>query len=175
MSEIVFLEDTVSGYAHRTMKNASADATLAIFIHFKTAGERLTRQCVLEQRKIYVPLSISRSLKANIPELVQALKGVKSLNIAGNGMYTMNDRYSQQELDKFVYELLKVVVPLVGITSIRSGGQTGADEAGAKAGARLDLPTTVLAPKGWKFRTAAGVDISNEVLFKERFIWEHSL
>ena len=55
------------------------------------------------------------------------------------------------------------------IVSIRTGGQTGIDEAGAKAGIKLQLPTTVLAPKGWTFRNIAGQDISNEQQFKSRF------
>jgi hypothetical protein len=54
------------------------------------------------------------------------------------------------------------------ITSIRSGGQTGFDEAGAKAGLKLGLPTTVLAPKDWEFRTNEG-NIKSEKAFKSRF------
>jgi hypothetical protein len=56
------------------------------------------------------------------------------------------------------------------ITSIRTGGQTGIDEAGAKAGLRLGIPTTVLAPKGWTFRDINSKDISNEKQFKDRFL-----
>jgi hypothetical protein len=56
------------------------------------------------------------------------------------------------------------------IESIRTGGQTGIDEAGAKAGINLSLPTTILAPKGWTFRDISGQDISNEQQFKARFV-----
>ena len=34
---------------------------------------------------------------------------------------------------------------------------------------KLGIPTTVNAPKGWKFRNEKGDDISNEQQFKERF------
>ena len=99
-------------------------------------------------------------------------KGI-SLNIAGNGIYTMKGKYTQQQVDDFTYELLKQVLnspKLINkIESIRTGGQTGFDEAGAKAGIRLGIPTTILAPKGWTFRNANGQDISDEQQFKERF------
>lgn len=99
-------------------------------------------------------------------------KGI-SLNIAGNGLYTMRGKYSQEQVDNFTYELLKAVLesPRLKnkIESIRSGGQTGFDEAGAKAGMRLGIPTTVHAPKGWTFRPEDGKDYSNERAFKERF------
>jgi hypothetical protein len=55
------------------------------------------------------------------------------------------------------------------IESIRTGGQTGFDEAGAKAAIKLGIPTMILAPKGWTFRDITGKDISNEKQFKARF------
>ena len=55
------------------------------------------------------------------------------------------------------------------IQKVRSGGQTGADEAGLVAGERLGLETTSLCPKGWRFRTANGEDIRDEKAYKARF------
>ena len=82
-------------------------------------------------------------------------------------------QYSQQQVDEFTYQLLKAVVNSPNlrnrIISVRTGGQTGFDEAGAKAGMRLGLPTLILAPKGWKFRNESGQDISDEIQFKARF------
>jgi hypothetical protein len=81
--------------------------------------------------------------------------------------------WNQEEVDLITYRLLKGVVESPNlknkIVSIRSGGQTGFDEAGAKAGIKLGLPTIVLAPKGWTFRNESGTDISNEQAFKARF------
>ena len=34
---------------------------------------------------------------------------------------------------------------------------------------KLGIPTTILAPKGWKFRDITGKDISNEKQFKSIF------
>jgi hypothetical protein len=85
----------------------------------------------------------------------------------------MKGKYTQDQIDEFTYQLLKAIVESpnlkLKINSIRSGGQTGFDEAGAKAGIKLGIPVTVLAPKGWKFRDINGKDISDEKLFKERF------
>ena len=78
-------------------------------------------------------------------------------------------KITQEQIDKFTYDLLKAVIESPNlktkIESVRSGGQTGFDEAGAKAGIKLGLLTIVLAPKGWTFRNINGQDISNEQQF----------
>jgi hypothetical protein len=176
--DIKFEEDKNTGYAARTKINASADATVALAVNFDSAGEKLTKSTVLNQNKKYIPIDVKDSLsdigvRAN--KIVQQLNSVnaQTLNIAGNGIYTMNGKYTQQEVDNFTYELLKAVVESPNlknkIISVRTGGQTGFDEAGAKAGVKLGIPTTILAPKGWKFRDISGTDISNEEAFKARF------
>lgn len=308
---VKFEEEQTTGYRNRTIKNASADATIAIALDFNTAGEKLTKNSVLEQGKKYISIdgnklevtkervdkiveqlnSINKSiveefkgfwtrqevakqtdkvflfgdntddrlntkyipsstqavirdlpnaigidtkkdrgtnkssyftdadfdvfkqqvdeaiqqaknsgktivipadgigtgkamLKEKAPKLFNYLqqelnklkndqsKGI-SLNIAGNGIYTMKGIYTQEEIDQFTYELLKAVIKSPNlknkIISIRTGGQTGFDEAGTKAGIRLGLPTLTLAPKNWTFRNVNGQDISDEKLFKDRF------
>jgi hypothetical protein len=308
-NKILFKEELTLGYKNRTIKNASADATIAIAIDFNSAGERLTKSSVLSQNKKYISLDASNltvtqervdkiveqlnsakeytsenitSLKPNevfvfgsnaegvhgkgaallaktnfgakqsqseglqgqsyavitkknwrveksstleeigkglqdmllfakqnpdkkflvtklgsslagysveeIKELFEKLKNIIpnnvilpkeyeirgiTLNIAGNGIYTMKGKYTQQQVDDFTYNLLKAVIESPNlktkIESIRSGGQTGFDEAGTKAGIKLGLPTLTLAPKGWTFRDITGKDISNEQQFKARF------
>lgn len=176
-TEIDFLEDQSTGYAQRTKVNASADATIALATDFTSAGEKLTKSTVLNQNKKYIPIDANTLTvtQERVDKIVDSLNSVnaKSLNIAGNGIYTMKNVYTQEQVDDFTYELLKAVTEsprLVNkITSLRSGGQTGFDEAGAKAGIVLGIPTTVLAPKGWKFRNINGQDISDEQAFKNRF------
>ncbi|MEO1943975.1 MAG: putative molybdenum carrier protein, partial [Candidatus Thioglobus sp.] len=178
-SEIKFEEDTNNGYAPRTRINASADATIAIAVDFTSAGERLTKRVVKEQNNTYIGLNVSKSLdlpKQRINNIVKSLNkhNVSTLNIAGNGIYTMKGQYTQEQVDTFTFELLKAVTThpdlKLPITSVRTGGQTGFDEAGAKASQRLGIPTTILAPKGWKFRTLAGIDVSNKDTFMARFL-----
>jgi len=178
-SNIIFEKDDSTGYRERTIKNASADATIAIAVDFNSAGEILTKNSVLNQGKVYMPIDGNKLevTKERVDKIVNALNSIGkdeiSLNIAGNGIYTMKGKYTQEQVDKFTYDLLKAIVESsdlkVKISSIRTGGQTGFDEAGAKAGMKLGIPTTVLAPKGWKFRDINGKDISDEKKFKERF------
>lgn len=175
--EIEFEEEQSKGYRERTIKNASADVTIAIAVDFNTAGEKLTKSSVLSQNKKYIPIDANnlKITEERINKIVKSLNLVnaKSINIAGNGIYTMKGKYTQEELDTFTYNLLKEVLESPNlknkIESIRTGGQTGFDESGAKAGIKLGIPTKILAPKGWIFRNIEGVDISNEEQFKARF------
>jgi len=185
MIQIKFKEDLSSGYANRTKENASADATIAFAIDFDSAGEKLTKKMVKQQNKLYIPINANylEVTKDRVYKIVKMLNsinkqnlafGIKiTLNIAGNGIYTMKGKYTQQQIDEFTFNLLKAIIIdpnlINSIKYIRTGGQTGFDEAGAKAASKLDIPTFVLAPKGWKFRDENGKDISNETLFKQRF------
>jgi hypothetical protein len=178
LSSIDFKEEPTTGYRTRTIKNASADATIAIAVDFNSAGEKLTKSSVEAQNKKYIPIHVAGNLaptQDRINAIVEALNEVnaKTLNIAGNGIYTMKGKYTQDQVDNFTYELLKAVVNSPNlknkITSVRTGGQTGFDEAGAKAAARLGLPTMILAPKGWAYRNIEGRDIYDEKSFKARF------
>lgn len=175
--QINFQEEQTSGYRNRTIKNASADATIAIAVDFNSAGEKLTKSSVEKQGKKYIGVN-ANSLEVTperVNALVEALNKVsaKTLNIAGNGIYTMKGKYTQQQVDDFTFNLLNAALNSPNlknkIVSIRTGGQTGFDESGAKAGIRLGIPTMILAPKGWTFRNIKGQDISSEKLFKERF------
>ena len=174
---LIFVQDSSESYPNRTKKNAKADATIAFAVDFNTLGEKKTKEFVLEQRKKYIPIELT-SLDVTdelVDSIVAALNSVdaKSLNIAGNGIYTLKDKYTQKEIDDYIYQVLARVVkhPALNntIESIRSGGQTGVDEAGAKAGILLGIKTGILAPKGWKYRNINGVDVSNEQSFKARF------
>jgi len=185
-SNIVFKEFPVSGYKERTVFNASADATIALAYDFSTAGERLTKNSVLGQNKKYIPINIPKKnensdinnaiITTQVNIIVEELNSInaKTINIAGNGIYTMKDAgWNQEDVDLMTYRVLEKVInsPKLNskIQSIRTGGQTGFDEAGAKAGLKLGVPTTINAPKGWIFRDINGKDISSEKLFKERF------
>jgi len=181
---IEFIEDTTNGYRNRTQKNAQADVTIAFACDFGSAGEILTKNSVFKNKKTYIPidtntLDISDELITNIVNQlnksgqVDLFTGVRNvtLNIAGNGIYTMKGKWSQDQVDDYTYNVLKKVIEMFQgkIVSTRSGGQTGFDEAGAKAGVKLGIKTTILAPKGWRFRDKTGKDIMSEQLFKKRF------
>ena len=180
-----FKEHKDPSYVGRTKENASCDVTIAIASNFNSAGERLTKKLVEDQKKIYIPVHIDKILNLSedlidfiVKKLNHSLKGnildpLISLNIAGNGIYTLKSQYSQPELDEYVYKLLSKVLTnsniRIKIKSINSGGQTGIDEAGIKAGKKLGIDTFVICPKGWKYRNIKGEDVMDELLFKERF------
>jgi len=174
---ITFIESGSFGYKNRTIVNASSDVTIAFACDFSTSGEKLTKKSVLEQGKKYLAIDANNLnvTEFRVNKIVDILNKVnaKTLNIAGNGIYTLKGKYYQYELDEFVYNLLLEVISSDNLKNkcitIRSGGQTGFDESGAKAGDKLGLETIILAPRGWKFRTQYGTDISDEEKFKERF------
>lgn len=176
-----FKEHPDTGYRGRTLANAGADLTIAIASNMDTAGERLTKKAVLEQGKIYCPIQYrgQAATDAAACAIRKAIRSIDkpeiSINVAGNGLYTLNEKWSveQEDVDRYTFELLRAVVKDTGdkkISLIRSGGQTGFDEAGVKAGMSLGIPTEVLAPKGWKMRDAAGVDLADAASFKRRFV-----
>lgn len=182
---INFQEEKTGGYRERTIKNASADVTIAIAANFDTPGEKLTKSSVLNQKKLYLPVSTDifaskNELENNASIIASSIYKLNkkdiSINIAGNGVYDMKNifpEYTQNMADNSTLELLSSIKRRldennINIT-IRTGGQTGFDEAGAKAGIKLKIPTTILAPKEWKFRDITGKDIADEQKFKERF------
>lgn len=175
-NNIDFQEEQAHGYKVRTIKNASADATLAFAIDFNTAGEVLTKNSVIEQGKKYIPVDVNFMTSSTVMDFAIDLLNKyepKTLNIAGNGLYTMKGQYNQQEIDKLMFNFLSYVLnspKLINkIELIRSGGQSGFDEAGIKAAVKLNIPALILAPRGWTFRDINGVDIHNEAAFKNRF------
>lgn len=177
---IHFQECAVPGYKARTIMNATADVTIAIAIDFDTAGERLTKKAVLDFKKLYIPINGNNlSVTSHrIEEIAKRINDRKftnsfSLNIAGNGLYKMSKLYTQEQCDDFLITLITALVKFemlnCPISSITTGGQTGFDEAGAKAGDKLGIKTRILAPNGWVFRDINGKDIADEALFKARF------
>lgn len=176
---IQFQEHTETGYALRTWENAKrADLTIAFAIDFHTPGELLTRKAAYGK---YYSIEIKDFFKTGYSEQIQKLikilhsKKVSKLNIAGNGIYTLKYYFKQEEVDAFILQFLNALIYFYEENygdsnfSVRSGGQTGVDEAALKAGDKLGLETICLAPKHWMFRNEKGIDISDETAFLSRF------
>ena len=184
---IIFETNEKPGYRDRTIQNASADVTIAFAHDFESAGEKLTKKAVLEQGKIYIPIKFENLTNSTLfiryvmscrEPITFSEKGQSgepiTLNIAGNGLYTLrnSDINTQPMIDEIIYRfmdtLVKAIKP-VQIQQIRTGGQSGVDEAGAKAGVRLGIPTLVHAPNDWVYRDGEGNDHYGEDSFKKRF------
>ena len=181
----VFTEHS-GGYTSRTKANALwSDVTIAFAVDFSTGGERNTAKYAGEKLvKIQIPRNLGMLSQDEYEDFVSVVSQRISLhittitsdtpikiNIAGNRLAIFHSHsISQGTLDKLVYEVIKAVVAgKCDKFIIRSGGQSGADEAGIKAAMRLGLSCSVLAPKGWKFSEETGKEIENEELFKSRF------
>lgn len=170
---INFQEHTQTGYAMRTWDNARlSDLTIAFAIDFNTPGELLTRKAAYGKYQA-VDIISGFSIYERLDPLARFMRmnKITKLNIAGSGIYGLKEIFTQEELDTFIGVFLQTLIfeyygePV----SIRSGGQTGVDEAALKAGDKLGLETICLAPKHWMFRNIEGKDICSQSLFLKRF------
>jgi len=151
-----------SGYAARTRENANAaGATVAIAADFTTPGEKLTASAAgnsLLQIDINTkPQDAGRQLAEHMRKL-----GADTLNVAGNGIYTLAVHgFDQARVNKVVHDILAVANKIWPIKGIVSGGQTGVDIAGAVAAKVLGIPATITLPKGYRQRGVDGVDANH--------------
>lgn len=171
---IKFIQHQSPKYPPRTYENASADATIAFAFDFNTPGERLTKDAVKSQGKIYIPVKPGFFDEYDIHRTVLLINKATTLNIAGNGVYTtIKYDFSQDDVDEVVYDYLYKVFNHqeynASVTLIRSGGQSGFDEAGLKAAVKLGIPALCVCPQGWKFMDENGTTICDENKFKNRF------
>jgi hypothetical protein len=171
---ITYIEDKSDKYPPRTFANAAAaDATIAFAVDFNTAGEKLTKIATKKVGKIYIPVDIMgiRFEQAAGAAITLMNLPICVINIAGNsvatlGKHSMSQRGADVIVEHYIFWLL---AHKVNISTIRSGGQSGFDEAGIKAALKLDIPAIVHCPKGWKFINEKGETICDERLFKKRF------
>lgn len=174
-SLLAFEECSASGYPARTVMNARlADCTIAFAINFSTPGETLTRNSVARADKLYASIYAMTAVpEYHYKEIIESIRyyNCRTFNIAGNGIdkFYFSGRFEQHDVDAFVLDSIKKINSETKIEHIRCGGQSGADEAGAKAGIILGIPTLILAPKGWMFVNKHGKTICDEKLFKQRF------
>lgn len=162
-----------TSYPVRTRENAEwSDITIALAENFSTAGEKLTQRVAGAK---YVSHSLSNSndpqaIADSIYDQIVAKGKVKNLklNIAGNGIYTLTQ--PQEYYNNLLTEVLSILQSKgVTFSAIRSGGQTGIDEAGIIAAQRLNIPSIVHTTSDFKFRGKDNKDVSDEARFKSRF------
>lgn len=173
-------------YPVRTRENANwSDITLSLATDFNTRGEQLTKEAAKDK---YVSSILPRESNNNVLaynnenayeyQANQIYKQLKAkgklnnikLNIAGNGIYSLKNFATQKELNEYITNVIKTLQNLgVTISEIRSGGQTGVDEAGIIAAKNLGIKWSINAPNGFKFRDINGKDIPNRKQFLDRF------
>lgn len=149
-------------YSTRTKKNIdSSDVTIALASNFDIPGERLTARLASEAHKYTKGNIDNDDLSANAAKetankLIAQFKnmGFTSgvVNIAGNGLYDFPLNVSQEQLDEYVKEVIRNIINKgFKITGIRSGGQTGVDEAGIKAAIKLGIPYQMAITKDFAY------------------------
>lgn len=158
-----FCEHSSPYYTGRTGLNArGADLTVACAADYSTAGERLTERLAEErgkERYLRLPLYLDPDEAAE--RLIERMEqtGARSLNIAGNGVYTLHEKgWSQERLDAWMAETLRLAHQRAPLSFVLSGGQTGADFSGAVAAAALGVPAVITLPKGFIQRGLNGFD-----------------
>lgn len=148
--QLEVLEHASASYSPRTYANAhGADLTVAFAVDFETAGERLTHKASAG-RYVGIPLASEPLAAARL--LYKALRGhnAHSLNVAGNGIYTLAKHgWSQDRVNEYVHAVLAKVHEHWPLERIRSGGQTGIDIAGVAAAHALGINATAFLPHGF--------------------------
>lgn len=156
-------------YPPRTYYNAtSAGVTLALALNLETAGELLTKKAA-ENRYIGFKLTddimIARQLYKKMKQ-----DNVNTLNVAGNGIYTLSEHGCSQEfINYFTYKIISKVHQHLPIEKIYTGGQTGVDISGAVTGYLLGIPTEVNLPLGYlqRFEYKKDVTGTREKVFEQ--------
>jgi hypothetical protein len=160
MSDLIVNEHKSTSYAPRTYHNASQGVTLAVAVDFNTAGEKLTHKAA-KDKVVQIPWGLDSVLAAR--QLYSMLKkhNCSVVNVAGNGIYTLQKKgVTQEAANQYIYDVLELVNRYWPITQIVSGGQTGMDIAGLVAGCALDIETIGMWPKGLIMRFEDGKDVS---------------
>ena len=185
-TEPTFLEDTDRNFGHRTWRNAEwSDITLALATDFTSPGEITTSNAAGKKYIGYpIPRNLEKMTYYNMDLLREAEKvarliadhpcckaeGIR-LNIAGNGAATLKrDGIKTDSVKAFISDILGACETLgVKILEVRSGGQTGVDEAAIKAAQQRRMKCSILAPKGFRMRDADGRNLEGRELFVNRF------
>lgn len=159
MPKLTIKEHSSSSYGPRTKFNAeSADLTIAFATDFSTAGEKLTHKVAGSR---YLGVAIDFDSLSAARKIYSRLRffNATSINVAGNGIYTLaKTGISQEQINQFVFDAVKQAHTHWPISKIVSGGQTGVDLAGLVAAVVLDIPAVGTLPNGFIQRGLNGVD-----------------
>ena len=184
------LEDTVRNYGHRTWANAAwSDITLALATDFSSPGEITTRKAAGNK---YLRYPLTRDLKKLVTftqdgerEAEKIARMIRNhacyketgirLNIAGNGLATLlKSGVRTETVAAFLDRVFSVCKESgVKILEVRSGGQSGVDEAGIVAAQCNGLRCSILAPKGFRWRDGKGNEKEGRTAFVNRFREEY--
>lgn len=164
------LEHPVAGYPARTKANIEAADITLLFSKDMDGGSKLTADLAKKLNKPLISSADFTDTEQIADALVEQIKkenpfDVIEINVAGNRLSKLGNM-TQEQVNEKVFQIFKSVKEKVGEDisfKIRSGGQTGIDEAAIKAGQKLGVPTTVLAPKGFVRLDGSGKEFFEKV------------
>lgn len=172
------VEHKSASYSPRTYHNASvADITVAVAVDHNTAGEKCTQKAVAAAKKEIVKLDMSEDYLYMARIVWRAVKDIPTpiINIAGNGIYTLNKHgWTQEKVNRIVHDILAKVHEHHPIKKIVSGGQTGVDLAGGVAAYKLGIDCEMTLPKGFIMRCFDGKDYEHSEEFVRKLVVDYA-
>lgn len=183
--EPAIMEDDSVSYQSRTVKNAQwSDVTLAFAVNPDSQGEIETREAagskflgVKLSGDINDPVFMSDTAEYVVSQ-IKAREDFPSLNrkgillnVAGNRLSVLKrNNMDQNSIDKLVEHVLRAVAESgIIIEEIRTGGQSGVDEAGIHAAQSMGRTCSILCPKGFRFSDSNGEEHIGYKEFAARF------
>ena len=165
----------------RTVENARwADFTVAFAVDFTSPGERLTATAAGNE---YLPFdlphdgagleddALRRRMAIILSRRLESMTEPVRLNVAGSTAADLaRHGISQEQADSFVTDVLaRALDEGLVIGELRSGGQSGIDEAGTKAALALGIPASQVVPRGFLYLDESGKPHWNRDSFLSRF------
>lgn len=177
---IKLVEHTSKFYAPRTKYNATmGDVTVAFAHDLETHGEQLTKKLAGSR---YIGFLIKNDTE--VSDIVKKLyafmvkKNARTLNIAGNGIYTLKKfGCDQRVINVFLYFILSKLYKNYPIETVYTGGQTGVDIGGGVVAHALGINVIMTFPEGFKQRYEEGKDIfqTEESIQMQLINWKNLL
>jgi hypothetical protein len=161
---VIVQEHSSPTYPPRTYFNAkSGDITLALAVDLTTAGEKLTHKAAGDEKYLGFQLTAETQAIDIARKLYREMKkkNAKTLNIAGNGIYTLvKHGCDQAHINGFLCDVIEKVHQHWPIEKIFTGGQTGVDLAGAVVAKHLGIEALITLPKGYIQRFEDNKDVT---------------
>lgn len=178
---LTVMESYSPKFHDRTVENARwADFTVAFAVDFTSPGERLTATAAGNE---YLPFdlphdgagleddALRRRMATILARRLESRADPVRLNVAGSTAADLSRHgISQEQADAFVTDVLgRAVDEGLRIQELRTGGQSGIDEAGTKAALALGIPASQVVPRGFLYLDASGKPHWNRDSFLSRF------
>lgn len=151
------------GHGAVTCANADTEASFAYAADFSTERQMLSRE-IAGERMLQVPVGTPHQEAARL--VCQHLRtlGATHLNVTGSSLATLRRHFPfplpelQAKVDGYLLRTLTAVHAQYPLAGVRSGGQSGVEEAAIKAAVTLRIPALALLPRDFLYRDATGAD-----------------